>query len=146
MSEPERKSFSVEIKDAEKGIVTAVISKFNVIDHDHDLTLPGAFGEQKVAVSSYGHNSWMGTLPVGRGAVKEKEDEAIAELKFFMSTQHGKEHFDVIKEMGEPDFHPHPARGLNLQAEAAAGGCRQREEALAVRTARRQRLTRGGTF
>ncbi len=101
MSEPERKSLRVEIKDAEKGIVTAAISKFGVKDHDSDLTLSGAFGDQKVLISAYEHGSWMGALPVGRGTISEKDGEAIAELKFFMSTAHGREHFEVIKAMGD---------------------------------------------
>lgn len=101
MSEHERKSLRVEIKDAEKGIVTAAFAKLDVKDRDNDLTLPGAFGNQNVRVSSYGHGSWMGELPVGRGTITEKDGEAVAELKFFMSTQHGREHFEVVKEMGE---------------------------------------------
>lgn len=101
MSDAERKSLRVEIKDAEKGIVTAAFAKLGVKDHDNDLTLPGAFGSQNVRVSAYGHASWMGELPVGRGSISEKDGEAVAELKFFMSTQHGREHFEVVKEMGE---------------------------------------------
>ena len=97
----ERKSLRVEIKDAEKGIVTAAFAKLGVKDLDNDLTLPGAFGSQNVRVSAYGHGSWMGELPVGRGTISEKDGVAVAELKFFMSTQHGREHFQVVKEMGE---------------------------------------------
>ena len=101
MPKSERKSLRVEIKDAEKGIVTAAFAKLDVKDHDNDLTLSGAFGDQTVRVSSYGHGSWMGELPVGRGTISEKDGEAVAELKFFMSTQHGREHFEVVKEMGD---------------------------------------------
>jgi len=101
MAAPERKTLRVEIKDAEKGIVTAAFAKLNVKDLDGDLTLPGAFGSQNVRVSSYGHGSWMGELPVGRGTISEQDGEAVAELKFFMSTERGREHFEVVKEMGE---------------------------------------------
>lgn len=100
-SEPERKSLQVEIKDAEKGIVEAVFATMEVKDNDNDWTLPGAFGEQNVRVSSYGHRSWMGDLPVGRGKIREEGKKAVAEIQFFMSTTHGREHFEVVKGMGD---------------------------------------------
>ncbi len=101
MPETERKSLRVSIKDHEKGIVTAAFAKLGVKDHDGDITLPGAFGKQSVMVSAYGHGSWMGELPVGRGTISEKNGEAVGELKFFMTTPHGREHFEVVKEMGD---------------------------------------------
>lgn len=101
MSQAQKNTLRVEIKDAEKGLVTAVFAKLGVKDLDDDYTLPGAFGTQSVRVSAYGHGSWMGELPVGRGTISEKDGEAVAELKFFMSTQHGREHFEVVKEMGD---------------------------------------------
>lgn len=101
MSELERKEVRVSIKDEAKGIVTVAFSKLGVKDHDGDITLPGAFGKQSVMVSAYGHGSWMGELPVGRGTISEKNGEAVGELKFFMTTPHGREHFEVVKEMGE---------------------------------------------
>ncbi len=101
MPEQERKTVKVSIKDAEKGIVTVAFAKLGVKDHDGDVTLPGAFGNQSVIVSSYGHGSWMGDLPVGKGTISEVHGEAVGELKFFMSTQHGREHFEVIKGTGD---------------------------------------------
>ncbi len=97
----ERKQLRVEIKDAEKGIVQAAFAKLEAKDYDDDWTLSGAFGEQKVRVSAYGHGSWMGELPIGRGTIREENGEAVADLQFFVSTQHGREHFEVIKEMGD---------------------------------------------
>ncbi len=99
--DPERKSLRVEIKDAEKGIVRAAFATLESKDKDNDYTLPGAFGKQQVLVSSYGHGSWMGKLPVGKGTISEKDGEAVADLQFFMSTQHGREHFEVVKETGD---------------------------------------------
>lgn len=101
MPEAERKKLTVQIKDGEKGIVTAAFAKLGVMDLDGDITLPGAFGSQKVGVSAYGHNTWSGTLPIGRGSISEKDGEAVAELKLFMSTVNGREHFEVIKGMGD---------------------------------------------
>lgn len=101
MTGMERKQLRVEIKDAEKGIVRAAFARMEVKDHDGDWTLPGAFGEQKVRVSAYGHASWMGELPVGKGTITEQEGEAVAELRFFMNTASGREHFETVKEMGD---------------------------------------------
>lgn len=92
----------IEIKDGEKGEIQAVFSTFNVVDHDGDVTLPGAFENgQKVRISAFGHKSWMGELPVGRGTIIAQEDRAILDGKFFMSTEAGRETFETIKAMGE---------------------------------------------
>lgn len=101
MPEVERKKLTAQIKDEEKGIVTATFAKMGVKDLDGDIILPGAFGKQKVGMSAYGHQTWGGELPIGRGSISEKDGEAVAELKLFMSTQTGREHFEVIKGMGE---------------------------------------------
>lgn len=98
----ETKTLTFEVKDAEKGIIEAVFSTFGVKDHDEDLTLPGAFDDgAKVAISAYGHRSWMGEMPVGRGAVRVESDRAVLEGKFFMSTDRGRETFETVKAMGE---------------------------------------------
>jgi hypothetical protein len=92
----------VEIKDADKGQVTAVFSRFNVIDHDGDVTLPGAFDDNTpVRISAYGHASWGSALPVGKGVVRSTGSEAILDGEFFLNTTHGRDTFEVVKEMGE---------------------------------------------
>lgn len=95
----------VEVKDADKGEITAVFSTFNVKDHDGDVTLPGAFENgTPVKISAYGHNSWSqrgGLLPVGKGTVVTNSKEAILEGRFFLNTTHGRDTFEVVKEMGE---------------------------------------------
>lgn len=94
----------VEVKDAEKGIVEAVVGRVNVKDHEDDIFLPGAFGDRDVRLSAYNHRSWPqrgGLPPVGRGTIKERGDEVVAELRFFMSTQDGREHFEQVKQMGD---------------------------------------------
>lgn len=101
MPDRERKTLRAQIKDDEKGIVTAAFAKLGVMDLDGDIALPGAFGSQKVAVSAFGHNSWEGGLPIGKGSISEKGGEAVAELKMFMSTVTGREHFETIKGMGD---------------------------------------------
>lgn len=98
----ETKSLSVEIKDAEAGIVRAVFARTEQLDRHKDWTLPGAFGEQKVRISAYGHKTTTsGVLPVGKGVIKEVGNLAVADLQFFMGIAAGREHFEVIKAMGD---------------------------------------------
>lgn len=100
----ERKSLpgGLEIKDADKGIVTAVFSTMNVRDHDGDFTREGAFTDgAKVAISAYGHKSWDGALPVGKGVVRVKGRKAVLEGQFFMDTTHGKDTFATVKALAE---------------------------------------------
>lgn len=92
----------VQVKDAAKGTVTAVFSTLNVVDSDGDVTLPGAFTDgAKVRISAYGHRSWTGDLPVGKGTISEKDDEAILDGQFFLDTTAGRDTFTTVKELGE---------------------------------------------
>lgn len=96
----ETKALTVEIKNEEEGVVRARFATLDTVDLDGDLTEPGAFGRQKVKVSSYMHGSWRGALPVGVGEIYEKDGEAIADLQFFLNTQHGRDHFETVKGLG----------------------------------------------
>ncbi len=97
----ERKSVSVEMKVDEEGQFEAIFSTFNVIDHDGDVTLPGAFEDgAEVIVGAYGHSSWMGELPVGKGVIKTTEKDARIVGGFFLNTTSGKEHHAVAKQLG----------------------------------------------
>jgi hypothetical protein len=92
---------NVTIKNAAKGEVSAVFSTFNVVDLDGDVTVPGAFKEgQEVVISAYGHTSWQGALPVGKGIIRTTDSEAILEGNFFMDTTAGRDTFAVVKELG----------------------------------------------
>jgi HK97 family phage prohead protease len=96
-----RKTFSrVEIKDADKGQVTAAFSTFDVIDKDMDVTRPGAFDEGvKVVISAYGHTSWDGALPVGSGTIQATKTEAILDGQFFLDTLAGADTFTAVKRL-----------------------------------------------
>lgn len=107
----------VRVKNAELGIVEAVFASHlidpadmatataEVIDADGDVTLKGAFTEgQPVVVSAYGHGSWEGRLPVGKGKIREQGSEAIADLQFFMNTPHGRDTFETVKELSDDDL------------------------------------------
>lgn len=92
----------VEIKDADKGEVSAIFSTFNVIDSDRDVALPDAFTDgAPVRISSYNHGSTVGNaLPVGKGSIRTTDTEAILEGKFFMDIAHAADTFAVVKAMG----------------------------------------------
>lgn len=96
------KTFRVEVKDAAKGEVTAVFSTFDVIDSDMDVTKAGAFTDgAPVVISAYGHASWGGALPVGKGVIRAGAKEAVLDGAFFMNTTQGRDTFEAVKELGE---------------------------------------------
>lgn len=89
------------VKDADQGLVTAVFATLGVKDSDGDVTNPGAFEDgAEVVISAYGHTSWDGLLPVGKGIIREAGDTAVLDGQFFMDTTAGKETFAVVKALG----------------------------------------------
>jgi hypothetical protein len=92
----------VAIKSESKGEVEAVFARLNVIDHDGDVTVPGAFKEgQTVAISQHGHTIWDGTAPVGKGTIHTVGDTAVFRGKFFMDMQAARDTFHAVKGMAE---------------------------------------------
>jgi hypothetical protein len=94
---------SVAFKGAdESGEIEVVFATLNVIDKDGDYTLPGAFTESApVVMSSYGHTSWDGDLPIGAGTIHEVGEEAIMRGKFFTDTPHGLAAYRTVKALSE---------------------------------------------
>jgi len=91
----------IAVKNADKGEVTAVFSTFNVVDKDGDVTLPGAIPDgAEVVISSYGHTSHGGVLPVGKGVIRTTDTEAMLHGQFFLDTTAGRETFEVVKQLG----------------------------------------------
>ncbi len=91
----------VEVKDADQGTVTAVFSTFDVIDKDGDVTRHDAIKNgTPVVISAYGHESWNGRLPVGKGTIRTTPREAILEGQFFVDTTHGRDAFLTVKHLG----------------------------------------------
>lgn len=93
-----------ELKDADKGTVQAIFCRFNVKDYDGDLILPEAFEDgAEVLISAYGHKTWWGEMPVGRGVIRVDAEKAVAMLDggFFLDTVGGKETFSVVKATGD---------------------------------------------
>jgi hypothetical protein len=98
------KRLRMDLKDAneDKGEVTAVFATFNKVDSDGDVTLPGAFDEgAPVLISAFGHQSWGGALPVGKGTITSTKTEAVFNGQFFMDTTHGLDTFRTVKQTGE---------------------------------------------
>ena len=91
---------TIDFKAEEEGTFRAVFSTMNVIDHDGDVTLPGAFTEgQKVRIAYWGHR-WQ-DLPVGRGEIHADEEQAWVDGKFFLDTQAGMETYKTVKNLAE---------------------------------------------
>jgi hypothetical protein len=87
-----------EVKDADKGQVSALFSTLGVVDLDGDVTKAGAFEDgAEVVISAYGHKSWHGALPVGKGVIHATDSEAVMKGQFFMDTQHGADTFRTVK-------------------------------------------------
>ncbi|GAB2820592.1 hypothetical protein GCM10022221_18150 [Actinocorallia aurea] len=94
------KGFSVKSED--RGEVVAVFSTFLKRDSDGDVTLPGAFTNgAEVLISAYGHKSWDGLLPVGRGRIVTSSTDARLHGRFFLDTTAGRDTFTVVKELGQ---------------------------------------------
>ena len=82
------------------GEFKAIFATLNVKDADGDVTLPGAFEEgQPVRISAWGHK-WD-QLPVGRGTIHSDGKEAWVDGQFLLETETGKEHYNVVKGMGD---------------------------------------------
>jgi hypothetical protein len=102
----------VQIKDADQGLIEAVFSTLSdaddvrkgvgIVDKDGDVTIKGAFEEgAPVVISAYGHKSWEGELPVGKGTIHEVDGEAVLKGRFFLNTTPGRDTFETVKELDE---------------------------------------------
>ena len=99
----ETKVYQAELRlkegSEQTGEFEALFATLKVRDHDGDVTVPGAFGnEQETPVAHYGHNHSL--LPVGRGKIMEREGKAILDGRFFLDTQGGREHYLTVKNLG----------------------------------------------
>lgn len=102
---PQVKTYQFKLGEiSQTGEFKAVFSTLNVIDKDGDITLPGAFGNQKVIIAGYNHASWdkgVNALPVGRGAIYEFGNDAIVEGKFFLDTQGSIDTYRTVKNVDD---------------------------------------------
>lgn len=104
---PERdlsiKSFgALDVKDADKGEVEAIIATINVVDRDREVILPGAVASgAKAKISLYGHSAMFGEMPVGKGQIFVRDDKLVFKGRYFISTGRGADAFATLKELGE---------------------------------------------
>ena len=89
-----------ELKLDDKGTIEAAFAQLNVIDADGDVTLPGAFPSKEVPMSAYGHTSWDGALPVGKGTISEEGDWAVFKGQMFLDTTAGRDAHATLKGLG----------------------------------------------
>ena len=89
----EQKRFRLK-KIGDKGTGQAVVATLNVIDHDDDVILPGAIGQQDVQILP-AHDSRA--MPLGKAIVHETDSEMIADFRFNLDTQAGKEWASQLK-------------------------------------------------
>ena len=96
----ERKALPFSLKtDSDSGEFTAVFATFDVVDHDGDVTRPGAFEDgAEVIIGSWGHK--LHELPVGKGVIRQTDREALVEGRFFLDTQPGRDTYQTVKNLG----------------------------------------------
>ncbi|MFN8631203.1 MAG: HK97 family phage prohead protease [Chloroflexota bacterium] len=90
-----------DLKLTESGDITLAFAQLDVVDHDGDVTVAGAIPTKDVAMSAYGHTSWDGALPVGRGTVKEAGGWGVFSGRFLMDTDQGRNTYNTVKAMAE---------------------------------------------
>jgi len=102
-AEPQSKAFRpYEFKLSETGDISLAFSRFNVIDSDQDVTFAGSMPTGKaVPMSAYGHTSWDGAPPTGKGIVSERGDLGVFDGSFFMETDQGRNAYHTTKAMAE---------------------------------------------
>jgi len=89
----------IELKDdGEEGTFRSVFSTLNVIDHDNDVVVEGAFREgQEAVIEGWNHDY---RLPPGKGVIHTNEKEAWIDGRFFLDTTQGREHYNTLKALG----------------------------------------------
>ena len=89
------KRFTLEMKgEGEAGLATARFATLNVRDHDGDVTLPGAFGEQAVLLSDWAHDSRSPSI--GRADIREEDNQALGDIRFNLKMMRGNEAYQSI--------------------------------------------------
>jgi Caudovirus prohead serine protease len=98
----ERKQFTAhDLKLTEEGEITLAFTQLSVIDKGGDVGMPGSIPTKDVPMSAYGHTSWDGALPPGRGSIREADGWGIFTGSFFMDTTHGRDTFHTVKALAD---------------------------------------------
>lgn len=98
-----RKAFQpFEFKLSETGAILVAFSRFDVVDSDDDITRGGSMPAGKgVPMSAYGHSSWDGAPPTGKGVIGERDSLGIFDGSFFMETDQGRNAYHTTKAMAD---------------------------------------------
>lgn len=100
----ERKALTggLTLDPTKEGSFRAAIASLNVIDHDDDVTIPGAFkAGQPVRVAQAGHN-W-GLPTIGGGKIVTDAAKAYIQGEFNLKMTAGREHYESVKWDAEHD-------------------------------------------
>lgn len=96
----ERKSLEAKLSAETPGQFRAVFSTLNVVDHDGDITVPGALKHgTEVIVGAYGHDSR--SLPTGKGVIGGDESSVWVDGEFFLDTPQGEATYKTLKRLQE---------------------------------------------
>lgn len=98
MAEIKRCRAALEAKiNGEPGSVQAVFSTFGVLDSDNDIVLASAFTDGQPVPMTWSHR-WE--MPVGKGLVRVRENDALFDGSFFIETDAGQEAYKTVRAMG----------------------------------------------
>lgn len=86
----------------DQGIVEVAFAQLEVVDHDGDYTLPGAFPVgKKLKVCQWGHAHYQRVVGAGEILGESKMGDgslwAVARLTYFLNTPDGRAEFDTVK-------------------------------------------------
>lgn len=95
----ERKTLQIELKADRPGHLEAVFSRFNVIDHDGDITLADAFTPGETVRLLPAHD-WT-HYAIGKGTVRVEPDKALFDGDFFLSTTAGRDWYESVKALSD---------------------------------------------
>lgn len=124
---------ALEVKDADKGEVTAIVATLNAVDKDGDVILPGSLpaGGAKVKMSGYAHDVVLKNAPpVGKGEITEEGDKLVFRGNFYMTTDRGRQAFLQAKEEGADSewsfgFPPRTVKSAELTKDWRLKGARR---------------------
>ena len=92
----EHKALAVELKGNQAGAFRAIFATFNQVDHDGDVTLPGAFPVgAKIPIAGVGHNWDVPTI--GNGTIGADSEKAWLDGRFNLKMDAGRETYESIK-------------------------------------------------
>jgi HK97 family phage prohead protease len=97
--EAQHKSFTKAADVSDEGTVKAAIAELDVVDHDGDITRPGAFPEKELAFHVQ-HDSYS-QLPAGKGRIYEEDGFAVFDAVFNMDIQAGRDAHASVKFQGD---------------------------------------------